>query len=507
MKAKAILFASVLLVGCQATNQDVSQLPKVDQNLSSASDFFTATSQVDNVDWLMNDDGLTEKNIWKVVSEELKMEVPENDRIRVQKDYYLKHKSYLHDVTLRAEPYMYWIISQIKERDMPMELVLLPIVESAFNPNATSSARAAGLWQIVPTTGLYYGLKQDKWYDGRRDVAQSTTAALDMLERLNGMFNGDWLQTIAAYNCGEGRVLRAIKENEARGLPTDYWSLDLPKETSFYVPKLLALSEMIKNQDRYDISLPNSTITRALTRIEVGQQIELTQAAKMAGMPLQKLQTYNAGYKHNITAPDGPHTIMLPIDNAKRLKASLSSGELSLVNWGQHRVVNGETVEILAKRYGIAAEDIRQANGLTSQISSGQIITLPISGEYISQIAAQQTQVAQNASKQAISKTKYTVRTGDTIASVAKRHKVKASDIQLWNKMAKNSKLKVGQPLQIVTTSNRSKAITYKVRKGDSLTSIAKRHNVDINDVLDWNSALADVHNLQPGDTLTLYKR
>lgn len=507
MKARAILFASVLLVGCQATNKDVSQLPQVNQNLSSASDFFTATSQVDNIDWLMNDDGQTEKNIWKVVSEELKMEIPDNDRIRVQKEYYLKHKSYLHDVTLRAEPYMYWIISQIKERDMPMELVLLPIVESAFNPNATSSARAAGLWQIVPTTGLYYGLKQDKWYDGRRDVAESTTAALDMLERLNGMFEGDWFQTIAAYNCGEGRVLRAIKDNQSKGRPTDYWSLSLPKETSLYVPKLLALSDMIKHQERYNISLPNSTITRALTRIEVGQQIELTQAAKMAGMPLQKLKTYNAGYKHNITAPDGPHSIMLPIDNAKQLKESLSNGELNLVNWGQHRVVKGETVEILAKRYGIAAQDIRQANELTAQISVGQIITLPISGEYISQIAAQQTQVAQNAAKQAISKTKYTVRKGDTLSSIAKRHNVKASDIQLWNKMAKNSKLKIGQPLQIVSNSNRKRPITYRVRKGDSLTSIAKRHNVDINDVLDWNSALADVHNLQPGDSLTLYKR
>lgn len=453
MKARATLFASMLLFGCQATNQDALQLTQVDQNLSSASHFFTTTSQVDNINWLMNDDGLTEKNIWKVVSEELKMEIPENDRIRVQQDYYLNHKSYIHDVTLRAEPYMYWIISQIKERDMPMELVLLPIVESAFNPNATSSARAAGLWQIVPTTGLYYGLKQDKWYDGRRDVAESTTAALDMLARLNTMFNGDWLQTIAAYNCGEGRVLRAIEDNEARGLPTDYWSLNLPKETSLYVPKLLALSDMIKNQDRYEISLPDSTITRALTRIEVGQQIELTQAARMSGMPLQKLKTYNAGYKHNITAPDGPHSIMLPINNAKQLKKSLDNGELSLVNWGKHRVVNGETVEILAKRYGITAQDIRLVNNLTVQVTSGQIITLPISSEYISQIAKQHTQVVKNSSKHAISKTKYTI------------------------------------------------------RKGDSLTSIAKRHKLDINDVLDWNSTLTDVHNLQPGDTLTLYKR
>ncbi|GKX62274.1 lytic transglycosylase [Pragia fontium] len=504
MKAKAILFASVLLVGCQSTNHQVST-PTTKQNPSSANDFFARNSQTD-IDWLMDEDGQTEKNLWQAVSEGLEMEIPQNERIREQKEYYLKHKSYLHDVTLRAEPYVYWIVSQIKDRDMPMELVLLPIVESAFNPNATSSAAAAGIWQIVPTTGLYYGLKQDKWYDGRRDVAQSTTAALDMLERLNGLFDGDWLLTIAAYNSGEGRVLNAIKENQAKGRPTDYWSLNLPKETMRYIPKLLALSEMVKNSDRYGLDLPNSNLNRALTRIEVGQQIELTQAAKMADMPLQKLKTYNAGYKHNVTAPNGPHAIMLPVKNAKKLEASLTRGEMNLVNWGEHRVVQGETIEILAKRYGISIDSIKQANNLTAQVAPGQKITLPLSGEYIAQLTVQQAQIAQIASSRATSKVKYAVRAGDTLSSIAKRHKVKTSDIQSWNKLAKNSKLKVGQTLQITRNSN-NRGITYRVRKGDSLTSIARRHKVDINDVLKWNSSLEDVHNLQPGDTLTLYKR
>ncbi|AWH89704.1 murein transglycosylase D [Limnobaculum parvum] len=514
MKAKAILFVSVLLVGCQTSNKDVSQSAS-NKNPPSANSLAAAG----DLNWLMGPDGQTERELWQVVSEGLEMSIPDNERIREQKEYYLNNISYLQNVTLRAEPYMYLIISQIKERHLPMELVLLPIVESAFNPHATSSASAAGIWQFIPTTGRYYGLKQDKWYDGRRDVTESTTAALDMLERLNITFEGDWLQAIAAYNCGEGRVMRAIKENEAQGLPTDYWSLNLPRETQLYVPKLLALSDMVKHNKRYALSLPSSNIDRALTRVEVGQQIELAQVAKMSGVPLTKLQTYNAGYKHNVTSPDGPHVIMLPASNAKQLEESLSNGDINLVNWGEHKVVNGETIEVLARRYGITPDSIRQANNLTAQVSAGQVITLPISSEYINQIATQQTQIASSNSR-SVPKVKYTVRAGDTLASIAKRQNIKSSDIQSWNNLGRNSKLKTGQSLQLVSNATGSKtsntksngaknnnsSITYRIRKGDSLASIAKRHNVNINDVLKWNNKVT-TNRLQPGNTLTLYKR
>jgi len=204
MKANAILIiASMLLTGCQASRQGVKVPEQHAQSLSSASQSeeagqFTGDGRAASGGWLDGNDTVSQQNLWNFIGDELKMKVPDNPRIREQRVKYLKNKSYLHDVTLRAEPYMYWITEQIKKRNMPMELVLLPIVESAFDPKATSSANAAGLWQIVPQTGRNYGLKQNQWYDGRRDVVASTTAALDMMQRLNKMFGGDWLLTVAA---------------------------------------------------------------------------------------------------------------------------------------------------------------------------------------------------------------------------------------------------------------------------------------------------------------------
>lgn len=422
------------------------------QSLSSASQSeageYTDGGRLTSSRWLDNDDSIAQKNLWNFIGDELKMKVPENARIREQKVKYLKNKSYLHDVTLRAEPYMYWITEQIKKRNMPMELVLLPIVESAFDPKATSAANAAGLWQIVPQTGRNYGLKQNQWYDGRRDVVASTTAALDMMQNLNKMFGGDWLLTIAAYNSGEGRVMQAVKANKAKGRPTDFWSLALPRETSIYVPKMLALSDILKHSKKYGISLPTPSQDRALARVEVGQQMQLTQAAEMAGMSLTKLKSYNTGYKQNVTAPNGPHYIVLPTAHAAQLKDSLADGDIE---------------------------------------------------------AVQNTRLASNAPSGAKA---YKVRSGDSLSGIAARLNVKTRDLQRWNNLRSASAIKVGQTLQVAdnsvssASSSNGGSITYQVRKGDSLSSIAKRHGVNIKDVMRWN---AGTDNLQPGNKLTLF--
>lgn len=334
MKAKAIILASVLLFGCQTSQQNVLIAKQHEQSLSSANQEnevkeFTDNTRESSPQWLKEKSGSARQNLWSFISDELKMKIPENTRIREQKRKILTNKTYLHDITLRAEPYMYWIVEQIKRRNMPMELVLLPIVESAFNPQATSSANAAGLWQIVPTTGRNYGLKQNHWYDGRRDVAASTTAALDMLQHLNRTFSGDWLLAVAAYNSGAGRVRQAIKTNRKNGKPTDFWALTLPRETTMYIPKMLALSDIVKHNKKYGVKLPRPDESRALARIELNQQIHLSQVAKMAGISLKKLKFYNSGYTRNITAPAGPHYIMLPKAHMGQFRSSLSEHQIA----------------------------------------------------------------------------------------------------------------------------------------------------------------------------------
>ncbi|POZ14941.1 murein transglycosylase D [Lelliottia aquatilis] len=446
MKAKAILLASVLLVGCQSS-QNTGNVQQHAQSLSAAGQGeagkFTSQAR-----WM--DDGTSfaqDQDLWASISDELKMGIPENNRIRDQKQKYLSNKSYLHDVTLRAEPYMYWIAGQVKKRNMPMELVLLPIVESAFDPHATSGANAAGIWQIIPSTGRNYGLKQTRGYDARRDVVASTTAALDMMQRLNKMFDGDWLLTVAAYNSGEGRVLKAMKANKSRGKPTDFWSLSLPQETKLYVPKMLALSDILKNSKRYGVKLPSSDESRALARVSLSSPVEMKQVADMTGMSVQKLKTFNAGVKGSTLGANGPQYVLVPQKHAAQLRDSLASGEIAAVQ----------------------STLIADASSVTSR--------------------------------------SYKVRSGDTISGIASRLGVNTKDLQQWNNL-RGSNLKVGQNLTVGAGSSaqrlarNSDSITYRVRKGDSLSSIAKTHGVNIKDVMRWND---DTGNLQPGDQLTLF--
>ena len=444
MKAKAILLASVLLVGCQASQQGTVQQHA--QSLSAASQG-EASKFASQARWM--DDGTFDtqnQDLWAYIGDELKMGIPDNSRVREQKQKYLKNKSYLHDVTLRAEPYMYWIAGQVKKRNMPMELVLLPIVESAFDPHATSGANAAGIWQIIPSTGRNYGLKQTRSYDARRDLVASTTAALDMMQRLNKMFDGDWLLTVAAYNSGEGRVMKAMKVNKARGKPTDFWSLPLPQETKLYVPKMLALSDILKNSKRYGVRLPSADESRALARVRLDSPVEIAQLADMAGMPVSKLKTFNAGVKGSTLGATGPKYVMVPQKHADQLRESLASGEIA---------------------------DL------------------------------QPTLVADNTP---LTSRSYKVRSGDTLSGIASRLGVSAKDLQQWNCL-RGSNLKVGQSLTVGAGSSAARladnsSITYRVRKGDSLSSIAKRHGVNIKDVMRWNNGTG---NLQPGDQLTLF--
>ena len=502
MKAKVILLASVLLVGCQ------SQFTYLDGSLKMhTSEISLKTKQNNTVyaslDWL----NVNDENLWQYLGSEINIAIPENKKIINERKRYLTHKVYLEDIAQIAEPYMYWIITELKKRDMPVELALLPIIESAFDPKATSSAQATGLWQIVPTTGIYYGLKQNQWYDGRNDIAASTTAALTMLSKLHDMFNGDWLLAIAAYNSGEGRVLNAIKANKAKGKPTDFWSLDLPQETSIYVPRMLALIDIIKHQKKYGIILPDTDPRRALEQINIGQQIELSKVANMTGLSITDIKKYNAGYKHSVTPPDGPHTIMLPRLYSRSFAERIKKQSDVFIDQMTYISSSNESIELIAARYNSNADAIKIANQLDKKdktITKGMILTIP---QFSNEVTLSLEQAQLLAQQKIITPRKgtYKVISGDTLSTIAKKLNVKTNDLKEWNKIKDANKLKLHQTIHYLIYSNNLRKVIYSVNIGDTMTSIAKKYNVNINDVLQWNSEIPNIHQLKKGEQLTLY--
>lgn len=241
---------------------------------------------------------------------------------RVQ--HYVKQYAGAHQQLDKASPYMYYIIEQIEKRDMPGELALLPMVESAFQPQATSHKSAAGLWQFIPSTGRHFGLKQDQYYDGRRDVTASTKAALDYLAILHKQFDNNWMLALAAYNAGEGTIQRAIQKNKRKGKSTHFWDLDLPRETKEYVPKLLAIAEVVNHPEKHNISLPPIANKPYFESVTFSKTVDLNKVAKLADVEMQEMKLLNAGYRKTHTHPtNGTQQLLLPADKADALKNNL----------------------------------------------------------------------------------------------------------------------------------------------------------------------------------------
>lgn len=264
-------------------------------------------------------------DLWHDLRKQFRLSVNTNNpRIKAQLKWYSRHPKYLLYMMNKAAPYLYYIERKINTRDLPGELALVPMIESEYDPFSYSRAGASGLWQLMPETGSGFGLKQNWWYDGRRDIYASTDAALDYLTHLHQFFNNDWLLAIGAYDCGEGKIQRAMTSNTDRSLPTDFWSLSLPLETTLYVPRLLALSVIVKNPERFGITLPNIVNRPYFDRIDVGTQIDLTKAAKLAGIDLAEMYKLNPGFDHWATDPKGPHLLVLPIDKIDQFKQNLA---------------------------------------------------------------------------------------------------------------------------------------------------------------------------------------
>ncbi|UXI02669.1 transglycosylase SLT domain-containing protein [Photobacterium sp. TY1-4] len=318
------------------------------------------------------------QDLWEVLSQSFHLPVPNDQRIRYYKDWYLNNPHHLDTVTKRAEPFLFYIYEQVHKRNMPLELVLLPFVESAFNPKAYSHRGAAGLWQITRPTGKTFGLEYLQGYDGRRDIVTSTTAALDLLEYLHDKFNGNWLHAIAAYNTGEGRVRRAIKRNRASQVSTDFWSLKLPQETRLYVPKLLAMADLVKQRHQHDLPLLEIKPQPVLTEVVVRNRVQLELIARHAGLDNQTVYTLNPGYLSGHTHANRDNKILLPHETRQTFYNNRLSDEYVKQKFIIHDIQPGDSLSELAESNNTTVARIMSANDLTgSTIFAGQQLLIP----------------------------------------------------------------------------------------------------------------------------------
>jgi membrane-bound lytic murein transglycosylase D len=397
---------------------------------------------------------------------------------------------------------------------MPGELALLPVVESAYDPFAYSSGRALGTWQFISSTGKYYGLKQDWWYDGRRDVWSSTHAALDYLEHLNDMFDGDWLLALAGYNSGENRVARQVKKNLQAGKPADFWNIRLPRETKGYVPKLLGLTCLFKDPGKYGFEFPYAANQPVIAAVEMESQSDLVLISQFSGVSIDVLFGLNPGFSRWATSPQGPWRIILPLEGAEKLQQYLASGDThNLMKWDQVVVENGDTLSELAARHHVPVSVLRSTNNLNSDlIRVGQKLRLPrdeqllVDPLYVA--AASELQRLQSGLI-ASERVTHKVRSGESLSVIARRYKVSVRELQAWNNISNPHKLRAGQTLTLfqspapAAAPARSGTIRHTVRQGDSLWSISRRYKVKINDLMRWND-LARNAVIQPGQSIKI---
>jgi membrane-bound lytic murein transglycosylase D len=435
--------------------------------------------------------------------------------IDAEQNWFARHPAYLDRTFQRGERYLHHIVSEIEARGMPLELALLPIVESAFNPVAYSRARASGLWQFIPATGLRYGLKQNWYYDGRRDVVEATRAALEYLTFLAKEFDGDWLLAVAAYNAGEATVARAIAKNRAAGKPTDFFSLSLPRETRAYVPKLLAMRRIVADPGAHGLAFAPIADAPYFTKVEVSGQIDLGVAAEMAGIPKEELLALNPAFNKWVTDPDGPHTLLVPSECASQLLEGLAAlPPEKRVRVVYHRVRSGETLGGIADKYGVSVAALRASNQIrTSTIHPGQDLLVTAAPRGI--VESEPVAVAVAAPRPAQSGTSYRVRQGDSLWSIARTHGVSTNSIANINGLDVEDTVQVGQRLNIPPatrlaandpTAASPSMLTYVVKAGDTIGRIASRFSVSVTQVLGWNRLHAN-HVLMPGQRLVLHVR
>jgi len=390
----------------------------------------------------------------------------EDEFVRNREQWYASRPDYILRMTERSRPYLFHIVEELERRNMPTELALLPFIESAFNPQAVSSAKAAGMWQFMPATGKYFDLKQNLFRDERRDVLESTRAALDYLQKLYGMF-GDWHLALAAYNWGEGSVGRALARNKAQGKPLTYSDLNMPNETRYYVPKLQAVKNIVAQPEAFNTQLPLIQNHPFFKSVPIDRDIDVTLAARLSGISVEDFKTLNPSMNRPVILAAGTPQILLPWDNATSFEANLQNhASQRLATWTAWQAPRTMKADEAANLVNMPVDQLRSANGIPANmmVKAGSTLLVHRKGQLDNDVTEQIADNAQLALAPEIVLRRIMVsaRKGDTLASLAARHGVSAANMATWNKLKPNAQLRSGQSLALLVPTSQSPRLIAK---------------------------------------------
>jgi membrane-bound lytic murein transglycosylase D len=415
-------------------------------------------------------------NVWLRIRAGFALPTIDDSLVRKWESFYSARGDYWQRITDRSKRYLYYITREIERRGMPLEIALLPVIESAYNPEALSRARALGIWQFIPATGKLYGLKQDWWLDNRRDVSVATMSALDYLEKLHVMF-GDWQLALAAYNWGEGAVQRAIARNRAHRLPTDYASLKIPGETRNYLPKLQAVKNIILDPDRFGLLLPDVPDAPYFVTVTTDRQIDIALAAQLADMPLDEFKSLNPQHNRPVIASDGEQRINLPYDKAETFVMNLDSYRQPLLSWRPYQVKIGEGLDQIAPQFGIELDELKRVNGLTGRkrVTPGFTLLVPARSGF----APAALPIAAFKDAPPDLPPWHKVKRGETLAQIAERYGLTVGELKRVNGLSRNA-VPAGRRLRLQegTPAGVSKAKDVKASKQKEVKATAKKRVV-----------------------------
>jgi len=514
-RSVALRFLSLLVLPAFLALGGCANLPQTVGNTPAASSAVDDGSSANTVDYsilpAINTPAqsarkaawMNDGNLWHYIAARFTLPIPNNPRVQEQLAFYSSHIDYLERVTERAKPYLHMIVADLQENKLPLELALLPIVESAYRPEAVSSSNAAGIWQFVRSTGEHFGLRRTVWYDGRRDIKASTDAALQYFTRLRTMFNDDWPVVIASYNGGEGTLQNAIAYNQSRGLPTDFWDLtQISKETADYPARLYALVIIFSNPEKYGFHpypIPNQSV---VTEIVLNKSVNLNKLASLTGVSHDELFHLNPGFDKLITGPETTNLLVPKRLASQFTTTALEEAEKSAMNWGRYTLRRGDNFHKLAYRYGCDVDELLKVNRLSSAYARpGETIIVPLGrGKKLMASGADQL---------------YTVQSGDSLWGLAHRFDMDLADLKRINGLKPKDPIHPGQKLIVATHHEFRRADEkpakrvaessgrYVVQRGDTLWNVAQRFSTTVQHLIASNR-LDSSAPLKPGQVLMI---